>query len=205
MLAPGLAQAAPPTPAADGASTDWSHSPAAMFLTRQERKQWKSLHTDAERQQFERTYWQRRDPNPATPQNEFKDLIDARIAKADATFAISARRGSETDRGRVFVLLGPAAAERQTVVTLDTAPRYLSPDQGYLPPGALEQREWHTWIYDARTPEVVEATKLLSVELSFAINESRRDSLQNPARRPYFRLQRGTSEMQSGFGSGFGP
>jgi hypothetical protein len=46
----------------------------------------------------------------------------------------------------------------------------------------LEPREWHVWIYDARTPDVVAATKLASIELSFGIDGSHRDSLQNPAR-----------------------
>jgi GWxTD domain-containing protein len=167
---------------AEEATADWSRSAAALFLTKPEHKQWKSLRTDAERQQFERAYWEQRDPTPATPPNEFKELIDARIAKADEIFASAGRRGSETARGRAFVLLGPAAEERQTVGPLDKSPDYFTPNQGYLPPGALEQREWHSWIYDNRTPEVLEATKLPSVELLFSLDEAHRDSLQNAAR-----------------------
>ncbi len=167
---------------AEDATAEWSRSAAALFLTKSEHKQWKSLRTDAERQAFERAYWEQRDPTPATPRNEFKELIDARIAKADEIFASAGRRGSETARGRAFVLLGPAAEERQTVGPLDKSPQFLSPNQGYLPPGALEQREWHSWIYDKRTHEVLEATKLPSVEIQFALDEAHRDSLQNAAR-----------------------
>jgi GWxTD domain-containing protein len=81
-------------------ASDWSRSAAAVFLTTAERRQWKSLRTDAARTQFEIDYWRRRDPEPTTPRNEFTELVEARIAEADRQFSTSKQRGADTARGR---------------------------------------------------------------------------------------------------------
>jgi GWxTD domain-containing protein len=168
-------------PASDQ-SADWSKSPAAIFLTADEAKAWRSLKTDDERATFEATYWARRDPNAATPGNEFKALIEKRIEEADNRWTIGTMAGSSTARGHVYVLLGPPAVQQAVAGPLDASPRYNTPFQLSLPPGALEYREWQVWVYDQLTPEVANATHLTRIELSFAVDPRRGDQLQNPGR-----------------------
>ena len=86
---------------------DWAKSPEAYFLTAQEKQEWSAVKSDEEAEKFIAQYWARRDPNPATAQNEFKDAIMRRVAAANEQF--KSRRypkGSESPRGRVFVVLG---------------------------------------------------------------------------------------------------
>src|SRR5206468_8108257 len=92
---------------------DWSSSPEAYFLTTEERLEWKTLTTEEARTQFRTDYWQRRDPTPGTDRNEFQELVLSRIRAADARFAIGKTPGSRTARGRVFIVLGPPALQRQ--------------------------------------------------------------------------------------------
>jgi len=68
---------------------------------------------DPEKSQFIEEFWKRRDPDPSTPENEFKDEYLERIAKADDLFFGEGRPGWLTDRGRIYVLFGPPT-QRQT-------------------------------------------------------------------------------------------
>ena len=94
---------------------DWAKSPEAYFLTPSEREEWSKIASDADAEKFIATYWAKRDPTPATPQNEFKDNTMRRIAAADEQF--KSRRfakGSESPRGRIFVTLGAPNRASQT-------------------------------------------------------------------------------------------
>lgn len=161
---------------------DWAKSAQAVFLTPEEARTWRGLKTDDERTTFQAAYWARRDPNAATPGNEFKALIEKRIGEADQTLMIGHAAGSSSARGHVYVLLGPPAERQDVAGPLDAAPRYNTPFQLSLPPGALEYREWQIWVYDQLTPEVAKATHLTRLELSFAVDPHRGDQLQNPGR-----------------------
>ena len=52
-------------------------------------------------------FWKVRDPKPETLQNEFRQEFEKRVAFADAQFTRGETKGSSTDRGMVFILLGP--------------------------------------------------------------------------------------------------
>jgi GWxTD domain-containing protein len=52
-------------------------------------------------------FWNRRDPDPDTPENEFKDEYLGRIEKANELFHGEGKPGWLTDRGRIYILLGP--------------------------------------------------------------------------------------------------
>jgi GWxTD domain-containing protein len=54
-----------------------------------------------------RTFWQRTDPVPATPENEYLEEYLARVRDANATFSEPQRPGWLTDRGEVYITLGP--------------------------------------------------------------------------------------------------
>ena len=62
---------------------------------------------DPEKERFIDEFWQRRDPNPETEENEFKMEYFNRIEKADELFLGEGRPGWMTDRGRIYVLFGP--------------------------------------------------------------------------------------------------
>jgi len=85
----------------------WLREEVVYIITNQERAEFKNLHTDTERDRFIEQFWERRDPTPGTPQNEFKDEHYRRIAYANDRFTISAFPGWKTDRGRIYIEYGP--------------------------------------------------------------------------------------------------
>jgi GWxTD domain-containing protein len=108
---------------------DWAKSPEAYFLTPPEREEWSAVKSDEEAEKFIASYWAKRDPTPATSQNEFKDGVMRRIAAADEQFkARRYARGSESSRGHVFVVLG--APNRATQARLGGADGGATPDAG---------------------------------------------------------------------------
>jgi GWxTD domain-containing protein len=87
----------------------WGASSEFMILgTEAEKEQWGRLSDDAARRAFIDKFWADRDPDPSTGVNELRVELLRRIAFADVAFIEDADdRGSLSDRGRVFVLLGP--------------------------------------------------------------------------------------------------
>jgi GWxTD domain-containing protein len=86
----------------------WSDSPELTLLgTAEEKGAWKKLHDDLERKTFIDEFWKKRDLRVETDVNEFRRDFMRRVAFADQAFVTERTRGSMTDRGRVFVLLGP--------------------------------------------------------------------------------------------------
>src|SRR5579875_2379649 len=47
--------------------------PISYIITPEERAAFKKLTTDDEREQFIEAFWERRNPNPGSPENEFKE------------------------------------------------------------------------------------------------------------------------------------
>lgn len=93
---------------------DFAKGPTQYLLTRDEQKQWAAIATDAQANAFIELFWARRDPTPATPQNEFRDMIRERIKVADIQFTQGKVAGSATDRGKVFIVLGSPTSQRKT-------------------------------------------------------------------------------------------
>ena len=84
-------------------------SPTSSPMRR--RKAFKRLKTDEEREQFIEQFWLRRDPTPDTDENEFKEEHYRRIAYANEHYA-SGIPGWKTDRGRIYIMYGPAGRNR---------------------------------------------------------------------------------------------
>ncbi len=84
----------------------WLNEDVAYIIDDRERAAFQALPTDAERDHFIQQFWERRDPTPGTPRNEFKEEHYRRIAYANRHFASSAA-GWKTDRGRVYIFYGP--------------------------------------------------------------------------------------------------
>ena len=83
----------------------WLDEDVLYIITDEERKAFKSLKTDEERDQFIEQFWLRRDPDPDTPENEYKDQYYERIQYANEHYA-SGIPGWKTDRGRIYVTFG---------------------------------------------------------------------------------------------------
>ena len=84
----------------------WLNEDVAYIISDQERKDFKAIETDEQRETFIEQFWQKRDPTPGTPENEYKQEHYRRIAYANEHFA-SYVPGWKTDRGRIYITFGP--------------------------------------------------------------------------------------------------
>lgn len=84
----------------------WRDDDVVYLLSPEERKQFSRLQTEDACEEFISRYWLSRDPDPKTPQNEFKVEHYRRIAYANERFAASVP-GWKTARGRAYILYGP--------------------------------------------------------------------------------------------------
>ena len=84
----------------------WLDEDVLYIITDEERKVFKNLSTDEEREQFIEQFWLRRDPTPDTVENEYKEEHYRRIAYANERYA-SGIPGWRTDRGRIYITFGP--------------------------------------------------------------------------------------------------
>jgi GWxTD domain-containing protein len=121
--------------------TEWGKGPATYYFTKEEAAQWKNVKTDEEAQKFVALFFARRDPSVGTPRNEFRDEFEARVKAADERFNSRRKRGAMTDRGKTFVLLGPATRmQKNADETTRTNP--LSPQDTVDDPGLREVWTW---------------------------------------------------------------
>ncbi len=95
------------TTTADPPNEKWADGPIRGLLKAEDKRQWSGFSDPASRSEFVTKFWAARDPKPETPENEFRQEFEKRVAFADMHFAQDETRGSLTDRGLVFLLLGP--------------------------------------------------------------------------------------------------
>ncbi|HZN09369.1 MAG TPA: GWxTD domain-containing protein [Pyrinomonadaceae bacterium] len=84
---------------------DWLDKDVTYIITDEERKAFKKLANDDERERFIEEFWRRRDPDPDTDENEFKEEYYERIAYANEHFS-SGIPGWKSDRGRIWIMYG---------------------------------------------------------------------------------------------------
>jgi GWxTD domain-containing protein len=84
----------------------WLDEDVTYIITPQERDAFKKLTNDAERESFVETFWDRRNLDPGSAQNEYKEEHYRRKAFANERFAAGIP-GWKTDRGRIYILHGP--------------------------------------------------------------------------------------------------
>jgi len=90
-----------------GAYKTWLDQDVVWIITDEERKAFKTLTNDEERDAFIEQFWLRRNPTPESPENEFREEHYRRIAYANEHFA-AGKPGWKTDRGRVYIEYGKA-------------------------------------------------------------------------------------------------
>jgi GWxTD domain-containing protein len=76
------------------------------ILLADEDKVYKSLKEKSDRLEFQQIFWARRDQDLQTPGNEYKNEYERARAEADKLYRVPTMPGSQTDCGRVFILLG---------------------------------------------------------------------------------------------------
>jgi GWxTD domain-containing protein len=83
----------------------WLDQDVRWIITDEEQRAFKNLTNDEERDQFIEQFWLRRNPNPESPENEYRDEHYARIAYANEHFA-AGKPGWMTDRGHIYISFG---------------------------------------------------------------------------------------------------
>ena len=88
-----------------GSYKTWVEQDVRWIITDQELSAFKHLSNDEERDQFIENFWLRRNPNPDSPDNEYREEHYARIAYANEHFA-AGKQGWRTDRGHIYIAFG---------------------------------------------------------------------------------------------------
>jgi GWxTD domain-containing protein len=83
----------------------WLNEDVVYIITDEEKKAFKVLQTDEEREAFIEQFWFRRDPTPDTEENEYREEHYRRIAYANDNFA-SGIPGWKADRGMIYIKYG---------------------------------------------------------------------------------------------------
>ncbi len=88
-----------------GSYKTWVEQDVRWIITDEELAAFKHLSNDEERDQFIENFWLRRNPDPDSPENEFREEHYARIAYANEHFA-AGKAGWRTDRGHIYIAYG---------------------------------------------------------------------------------------------------
>jgi GWxTD domain-containing protein len=118
----------------------WLENDVAYIITDQERKAFRALATDEERENFIEQFWRRRDPDPDTEENEFREEYYERIAYANQHYA-SGIPGWKTDRGRIYIAWG----KPDSIESRPSGGSYDRP--AYEGGGSTTTYPFETWFY----------------------------------------------------------
>jgi GWxTD domain-containing protein len=83
------------------------------IISDDEQAEWDGLTTNAEREEFAKRFWAKRDPDPSTPENEYRQEHHRRMAACKGLFRGEGRPGWLTDRGRIYIIFGPPDEVRE--------------------------------------------------------------------------------------------
>ncbi len=118
--------------ALDPESSDF-YETAYLIMTKEEKNIFNHLPDGDSRKEFIQDFWSKRDPDPDTDENEYKEAFFARIDYANDHFKGEGPPGWKTDRGRIYIYLGPPDRFEET---------YTDPQTGRALRGS-----WLIWIY----------------------------------------------------------
>ena len=86
--------------------TTWLGEEVIYIITKEERDAFLRLTTNEEREQYIEEFWRRRNPDPDSSENAYREEHYRRIAYANERFS-SGIPGWKTDRGHMYILWGP--------------------------------------------------------------------------------------------------
>lgn len=174
---------------------EWRDSAIQFLLSSDEKKQWRALKTDDQAREFVDLFWARRDPSPGTPRNEFYEEFLGRVAYADENFSERSLRGSVSERGRVFVTLGPPpsagidARRDSTVVAKEST---LAGSENMA--AARDMGAKDTWYWPRE--EALKLFGLGKVEVVFIEDPVTRRVLRDPTRADFIAAERAALTRQ---------
>lgn len=92
----------------------WLSEEVVYIITPKEKEVFLRLENDREREQFIEAFWKQRDPNPNTPENEFKKEHFRRVTYANQWLGRDTPgEGWRSAMGRIYIMLGePNSIER---------------------------------------------------------------------------------------------
>ncbi len=94
-----------------------------VIITDDEEETFLRLESEVQRQEFMRGFWLQRDPTAGTPQNEYYDEYQRRLDYVARMFSRDTpREGRETDRGRMYLLLGEPTTIKRLHNTREAVP-----------------------------------------------------------------------------------
>lgn len=108
LTAVGVIALAAPLMAQDELSKgdrQWMEVEVGAIITEQEKAMFQQIDED-DRKLFKELFWLRRDFDPRTGDNEYRDGYEQRTKTANDEFKVRGRKGSESDMGKIFLLLG---------------------------------------------------------------------------------------------------
>lgn len=86
----------------------WLSEDVVYIVADEERLAFEQLKTDQDRERFVEEFWRIRNPTPAAAENPYKNEHYRRIAFANDHFSVpSGLQGWKTDRGHLYIALGP--------------------------------------------------------------------------------------------------
>jgi GWxTD domain-containing protein len=118
----------------------WPKEDVSYIITDAELKAYNALKTDDERENFIKDFWDRRDPNPDTAENEFREEYYERIQYANEHFT-SGIPGWKTDRGRMYIRWG----KPDEIESHPSGGSYDEP--GYASSGSITTYPFEIWFY----------------------------------------------------------
>ena len=90
----------------DESDLDQDFSYAFYLSTSEEKDMYNALKEEEAKRNFLYSFWQKRDTNPSTPFNEFRQEYMRRIQHANEKYRTFNKPGWKTDRGRVYMIYG---------------------------------------------------------------------------------------------------
>lgn len=120
--------------------TVWLTEEVPYIITKEESDAFLRLTTNEEREQYIEDFWRRRNPDPDSPDNSYREEHYRRIAYANEHFS-SGVPGWKTDRGHIYILWGPPD-EIESHPSGGTYDR--PPEQGG---GTTTTYPWELWRY----------------------------------------------------------
>lgn len=84
---------------------EWLNGPVSYIITAEERSAFLHLETNQERENFIENFWERRNPDPGSADNTYKEDYYERIAYVNEHYS-SGIPGWKTDRGRIYLMWG---------------------------------------------------------------------------------------------------
>jgi GWxTD domain-containing protein len=90
----------------------WAEGPVSWLILPEEWKELRQATRLVEAMAFVEDFWARRDPDPTTAANAFRESFSRRVEAADILYSEATAEGSMTDRGRALILLGSPSVVR---------------------------------------------------------------------------------------------